>query len=149
RTKRHVVILGGGFAGLQTAATLEHLLRGDPSVDITMVSETNALLFTPMLAEVAGSSLEASHISTPLRSSLRSATFVRASATTVDVPGRRVLIETEPASPGEAPTTREFPFDHLVLALGSVSNFYGQENVKRLAFGFKSLLDAIRIRNHV
>ncbi len=149
REKRHVVILGGGFAGLQTAVTLEHLLRGDPSVDITMVSETNALLFTPMLAEVAGSSLEASHISTPLRSTLRSSTFVRASVKTVDVPGRRIVLETEAAANGESPTTRELPFDHLVLALGSISNFYGQRNVERLAFGFKSLLDAIRIRNHV
>lgn len=153
RPKRQVVILGGGFAGLQTAATLEHLLRGDPGVDITLVSETNALLFTPMLAEVAGSSLEASHISTPLRSSLRSATFVRASATAVDVPGRRVLIETQPAGsgagPGEAAAVRELRFDHLVLALGSVSNFYGQANVEKLAFPFKTLIDAIRIRNHV
>jgi NADH:quinone reductase (non-electrogenic) len=55
--KRRIVILGGGFAGMQTAVELEHELRGDPSVSITLVSETNALLFTPMLAEVAGRSV--------------------------------------------------------------------------------------------
>ena len=139
--KTRIVILGGGFAGLQTAATLEHLLRGDPSVSITLVNETNALLFTPMLAEVAGSSLEASHISTPLRTSLGSAGFVRARVASIDLERRRILLETDAA--------RELPFDHLVLALGSVSNYYGQTNVEAVAFDFKSLLDAIRIRNHV
>jgi len=49
----------------------EEKLRGDLSITLTLVNDTNALLFTPMLAEVAGSSLEASHISTPLRSTLR------------------------------------------------------------------------------
>jgi hypothetical protein len=54
-----IVILGGGFAGVTTADTLEHLFGADPSVSFTLVSDTNALLFTPMLAEVAGSSVEA------------------------------------------------------------------------------------------
>jgi NADH dehydrogenase len=68
--RTRVVILGGGFAGMRTAECLEQQFRTDPSIDLTLVSDTNALLFTPMLAEVAGSSLEPSHISTPLRSSL-------------------------------------------------------------------------------
>ncbi len=149
QARKRVVILGGGFAGLQTAATLEHLLRGDPSVSITLVSETNALLFTPMLAEVAGSSLEASHISTPLRTSLGSAEFVRARVSSVDLDRRRVLLESDAADAAKGMPVRELPFDQLVLALGSVSNYFGQENVEKLAFDFKSLLDAIRIRNHV
>src|SRR5712664_4009905 len=65
-TKR-IVILGGGFAGMRTAECLEEKLHTDFSVSLTLINETNALLFTPMLAEVAGSSLEPSHISTPLR----------------------------------------------------------------------------------
>ena len=69
--RKHIVILGGGFAGMTTARELEDLFGPDRSVTITLVSETNALLFTPMLAEVAGSSLEPSHISTPIRTSLR------------------------------------------------------------------------------
>ncbi len=147
--KRRVVILGGGFAGMQTAATLEHVMRGDPTVSITLVSETNALLFTPMLAEVAGSSLEPSHISTPLRTSLHSAAFVRARVSSIDLEKRRVLLEME-AFPGMEPGPgRALEFDQLVLALGSISNFHGLENVEKHAFNFKSLLDAIRIRNHV
>ena len=69
--KTHIVILGGGFAGMKTAKNLEALFAAERSIAITLVSETNALLFTPMLAEVAGSSLEPSHISSPLRTSLR------------------------------------------------------------------------------
>jgi NADH:quinone reductase (non-electrogenic) len=147
--KHRVVILGGGFAGMQTAAALEHLMRGDPNVSITLVSETNALLFTPMLAEVAGSSLEPSHISTPLRTSLHSAVFVRARVTSIDIEKRRVLLEME-AVPGMEPEPgRALEFDQLVLGLGSISHFHGLGNVEKYAFNFKNLLDAIRIRNHV
>src|ERR1700733_5360315 len=74
---KHVLILGGGFGGMKTAERLEEELSGDPSVAITLVSDTNALLFTPMLAEVAGGSLEPNHISTPLRGSLHRTVVVR------------------------------------------------------------------------
>jgi hypothetical protein len=74
---RHVLILGGGFGGMKTAEQLEEELRGDPSVAITLVSDTNALLFTPMLAEVAGGNLEPNHISKPLRGSLHRTAVVR------------------------------------------------------------------------
>ncbi|HUJ38966.1 MAG TPA: NAD(P)/FAD-dependent oxidoreductase [Candidatus Acidoferrales bacterium] len=147
--KRRVVILGGGFAGMQTAVALEHELRGDPSVSITLVSETNALLFTPMLAEVAGSSLEGSHISTPLRTSLHFATFIRGKVKAIDTEKRCVLLEMEAAGGLEPEPPRELEFDQLVLALGAVSNYHGLTNVEKYSFNFKSLLDAIRIRNHV
>ena len=68
--KTQIVILGGGFAGMTTAENLERWLGPDRSVALMLVSDTNALLFTPMLAEVAGSSLEPTHISSPLRTSL-------------------------------------------------------------------------------
>jgi NADH dehydrogenase len=147
--KHRVVILGGGFAGMQTAASLENLLGGHPSVSITLVSETNALLFTPMLAEVAGSSLEPGHISTPLRTGLHTAAFVRGRVQSVDLEQKRVLLESEIPAGKEKEAPRALEYDHLVLALGSVSNFHGLENVEKHSFNFKSLLDAIRIRNHV
>jgi NADH:ubiquinone reductase (H+-translocating) len=146
-TKR-IVIVGGGFGGMRTAECLEERLGADPSASLTLVSDTNALLFTPMLAEVAGSSLEPSHISTPLRSSLHRTDFIRGRAVKIDLAQRRVILGNYSPDQGTGPP-REIPYDHLVLALGSVSNYLGMSNIEKYAFGFKSLLDAIRIRNHV
>jgi NADH:ubiquinone reductase (H+-translocating) len=148
--KRHIVILGGGFGGMTTAENLERIFGADRSVDFTLVSETNALLFTPMLAEVAGSSLEPTHISSPLRTSLRRTQVVRGKATQIDLDRRRVsvVVGSKPENNG-AGSAQELPYDHLILAMGAVSNYFGNQNIERLAFDFKSLLDAIRIRNHV
>ncbi len=150
--KKKILILGGGFAGVTTAINLERLFGPDRSVEFTLVSDTNALLFTPMLAEVAGSSLEPTHISSPLRTSLHRTQVVRGRATRIDTEGRRVFLADDEGATekGEtAPPRPALAYDHLVLALGSVSNFLGMENVERHAFNFKTLLDAIRIRNHV
>ena len=141
--KTRIVILGGGFAGMTTAECLEREFGADLSVSFTLISEGNALLFTPMLAEVAGSSLEPSHISSPLRTSLHRTDVVRARVTAVDFDQRRVLVDS--GLGGAA----EIPYDQLVFALGSVSNYFGNDNVRNCSFDFKSLLDAIRIRNHV
>ncbi len=145
---KRIVILGGGFAGMRTAECLEEKLRGDFSITLTLVNDTNALLFTPMLAEVAGSSLEASHISTPLRSTLRRTEFIRGTVTDVDLEKRLVILRSDVGADG-APAPREVPYDQLVFALGSISNYLGMTNIQKFAFNFKSLLDAIRIRNHV
>ncbi|HEX9639520.1 MAG TPA: NAD(P)/FAD-dependent oxidoreductase [Acidobacteriota bacterium] len=149
--KTQVVILGGGFGGVTSAQYLEQVFGADRSVEFTLVSETNALLFTPMLAEVAGSSLEPTHISSPLRTSLRRTQVVRGRVQQIDLERRCVVLGADPkADPGDAgEAEREIPFDHLVLALGSVSNYLGMTNVQQHSFDFKSLLDAIKIRNHV
>jgi len=145
--KKRIVILGGGFAGMTAAECLERELQKDPSVSITLVSETNALLFTPMLAEVAGSSLEPSHISTPLRTTLHRTEFIRGRVTAVDLENRRVTLDS--GMDGAQSCQSELSYDHLVFALGAVSNYLGLTNVQKQAFDFKSLIDAIRIRNHV
>lgn len=93
--KKRILILGGGFAGMKTAECLEKEFEKDQSVTISLVSETNALLFTPMLAEVAGSSLEPSHISTPLRSTLHRTEFLRGRVTSVDLENRRVVLDAD------------------------------------------------------
>lgn len=142
--RRRVVILGGGFAGATCARELERLLGADRSVQLTLVSETNALLFTPMLAEVAGSSLEPAHISTPLRTSVRRTTVVRGKVAGIDLDARELWLE--PAG-GEA--VRTLPYDHLVLALGAVTNYFGSRSVEANAIGFKSLREAVRIRGRI
>ena len=143
--KKRIVILGGGFAGMRVAEYLEEQLGA--SVSITLVNETNALLYTPMLAEVAGSSLEPSHISTPLRNSLHNTEFIRARVAGIDLAARSVILANDAGSTGE--DRQRIPYDHLVLALGAVSNYLGLANLEKLSFNFKTLLDAIRIRNHV
>ena len=142
--KKRIVILGGGFAGTRVAEYLEEQVGAAAS--ITLVNETNALLFTPMLAEVAGSSLEPSHITTPLRS-LHCTGFIRARVAEINLTSRRVILADDAASTGEK--HQQIPYDHLVLALGAVSNYLGMANLEKFSFNFKTLLDAIRIRNHV
>ncbi|MGB9241877.1 MAG: NAD(P)/FAD-dependent oxidoreductase [Terriglobales bacterium] len=142
-----IVILGGGFAGMRVAEFLEERFRTDRSVSITLVNNTNALLFTPMLAEVAGGSLEPSHISAPLRG-LHRVEFIRAHVSGIELEKRRVILESR-FSGQESVSLREIAYDHVVLALGGVSSYLGLANVEKVAFDFKNLLDAIRIRNRV
>jgi NADH dehydrogenase len=85
-----VVILGGGFAGVTTAEHLEKQFRGDPTVSFTLISETNSWLFTPMLVEVATSGLEPTHISTPLRTSLKRTRVLRSRLTSIDLQRKQV-----------------------------------------------------------
>ncbi len=139
-----IVILGGGFAGAAAAEALEKAAGQSRRLHLTLVNETNALLFTPMLAEVAGSSLEPTHISSPLRTSLRQTTVVRGRVERIDLEQRRVYLAADQRSP-----QREIDFDQLVLALGSTSNYMGMPGVQDNTFDFKSLADAMRIRNHV
>ena len=143
---KRILILGGGFAGVGTASELERLFRADPSVEFTIVSETNALLFTPMLTEVAASSLEPTHISSPLRTSLRRTRVVRGRVTDIDLEARVVHVQTNAADDAEVAT---LSYDHLVLALGAVSNYLGNDAVREHSLDFKSLGDAIRVRNAV
>src|SRR3990170_3105644 len=141
---RRVVILGGGFGGVSTAQRLEQLFARDPHLEIALVSQSNYLLFTPMLAEVASSGLEAQHISAPVRAACLHTRFVRAEVEGVDTATQVVRVRASPSVPVET-----LPYDHLVLALGSVPNFYGLPGLEEHAFTLKTLDDATRLRNHV
>lgn len=142
--EHRIVILGGGFAGVATAQHLERLFAADESVAITLISKTNHLLFTPMLSEVTAGGVEAQHISTPLRAFFRRTQVVRSEVETIDFEERVVRLAANGKSIHPA-----VPFDHLVLALGAVANFFGLRGVEAQAFTFKSLEDAILLRNHV
>ena len=138
-----VVILGGGFAGVSAARRLARLLS-PRAVDVTLVSQSNYLLFTPMLAEVASGGLEAQHISAPLRAMLPTTRVRRAEVESIDFSARVVRVRPNPAEISEV-----LPFDHLVLALGSVPFSFGIPGVSEHAFSLKTLEEAVTLRDHV
>ena len=142
--QHRIVILGGGYAGVTTAQHLERLFARDDSVAITLISKTNHFLFTPMLSEVTAGGVEAQHISTPLRAFFHRAQVIEGEVLTVDFQARVVRLTPDAGRPQP-----DIPFNHLVLALGAVPNFFGLQGVEAQAFTFKSLEDAILIRNHV
>jgi len=142
--KKHIVILGGGFGGLYTALQLEKLLAGDPDVEITLVNRDNFILFTPMLHEVAASDLDITHIVNPIRKLLRRVRFFDGEVESIDLPGKQVVV-----SHGEEHHHHELPYDHLVIALGSITNFFNIPGLQEHALTMKSLGDAIELRNRL
>src|SRR5262249_58401310 len=112
--------------GVTAACHVEGAFGADPSIVLTLVSDTNALLFTPMLAEVAGGSLEAAHISSPLRTSLRRTAVIRGRVAAIDFEQRRVQLAPGAQVPGASADTGKrgegLAYDQLVLALGAVSS---------------------------
>jgi NADH dehydrogenase len=143
RLLSRIVIVGGGFAGLSAARRFQRLaLRGSP-VDVTLISDSNFLLFTPMLAEVASSSLEPSHISAPIRASVAHTRFRHATVEDIDTDDRTVRLA---GGPGPA---ESIPYDHLVLAVGSVPHFLGLPGVEEHSQTLKDLRDATELRDHV
>jgi NADH dehydrogenase len=139
-----IVILGGGFGGVSAAQRLEQLLARRPGTSIVLVSHSNYLLFTPMLAEVASSGLEAQHISAPVRAALPHTRFLRGDVEAIDVAGQTVTVRESASAAAEI-----LPYDHLILGLGSVPNFYGLPGLAEHSFTLKTLDDATRLRNHV
>ena len=142
--KKRVVILGGGFGGMSAAQRLEQLFSRDPNLEITLVSQSNYLLFTPMLAEVASSGLQAQHISAPVRASCPRTRFRHAEVAAIDTSAQVVQVRSGASLPIEA-----VPYDHLLLALGSVPNYFGLPGMEENSFKLKTLDDATRLRNHV
>lgn len=134
-----VVIVGGGFAGVSAAHRFERLaVRGAP-VDVSIVSDSNFLLFTPMLAEAAAGALEARHISVPVRSAAAHTRFRYGTVRRIDTQRRLVLLD----------DGAELSYDHLVLATGSVAHTLGLPGVAEHAWTLKDLTDATRLRDHV
>ncbi len=133
-----VIILGGGFAGLTVAKAL------DDKAKVTVVSDQNFLLFTPMLAEVAAGDLDPRHIVTPVREIAPRARVVAGRVSSVDVETHSVKVD-RPF--GLDPL--ELRADALVVALGSVPATLGIDGVEDWALAFKTIGDALRIRNRV
>jgi len=133
-----VVIVGGGFAGVSAAQRFERLVLRGVAIDVTVISDSNFLLFTPMLAEVASGAVEPTHISAPVRSAVAHTRFRHGAVDDIDTTGRAVLMSGE-----------RVPYDHLVIAVGSVPAFRDLPGVEANSFTMKDLADATRLRDHV
>ena len=131
-----VVIVGAGFGGLRAARTL----RRAP-VEVILIDRHNYHLFQPLLYQVATAGLEPEQIAKPVRAILRGQAnleFRLAEVTGVDFAARRVVTDAGPMA-----------YDHLILALGGETNFFGLESVQRNGIGLKDIPEAVAIRNHV
>ncbi len=131
-----VVIAGAGFAGITTARGLKHA-----PVDVLLVDRNNYHLFTPLLYQVASALLDPGEVARPVRELIRplgNAEFRMAEVTGVDLERRMVK------------TNRgEVPYDYLVLATGSQSDYFGNSSLARHALGLKGLDEGLALRNHV
>jgi NADH dehydrogenase len=138
----NIVIAGGGFAGASAARKLERIMPRQ-SARLVLVNDVNFLLYTPFLPEAAAGTLEPRHVTTPLRDILKR-TYLRLGAITGHDPGGRALELT--THEGEV---EELRYDQFLIALGSVSRLLPVPGLDKHAIGFKSLADAIWLRNHV
>lgn len=138
----NIVIAGGGFAGATVARVLEAMLPRQ-SARLTLVNDVNFLLYTPFLPEAAAGTIEARHVVTPLRDIIKRANLRLGVVDTHDPDAKTVGIT---GHDGEVAT---LDYDHLVLAPGSISRFLPIPGLSEHAVGFKSLADAIYLRNRV
>ena len=138
----NVVIAGGGFAGASAARRLERLLPKQ-SARLMLINDVNFMLYTPFLPEAAAGMLEPRHVVTPLRDIL-DRTYLRLGAVCAHDPERRTV--TLHTHEGEH---EEIRYDQFVVAVGSVSRSLPVPGLDQHAIGFKSLADAIWLRNHV
>jgi NADH dehydrogenase len=144
RNKKKIVILGGGFAGVECARKLESEFGDDSGIEIVMVSEDNFLLFTPMLPQVASGMIETRHIVLPIRTICKKTKFYEGRVKNVDPYGKIVTLWGTGDKRGIS-----IHYDFLVVALGSETNFFGMADVEKNAYTMKTLNDAVMLRNRV
>jgi NADH dehydrogenase len=142
--KTRIVIAGGGFAGLYAAMQFDKTLARRADVEVTLISRENFILFTPMLHEVAAGDLYPGDIVNPLRRILRHVKVVEADVQSVDLQKRLVR-----CTAGMAERELNFEFDHLLLTLGSETNFFNMDDVRDWSVTMKSLSDAALLRNRM
>lgn len=136
KTREKIVIIGGGFAGLQLAKTLNNKNK-----KVIVIDRVNHHMFQPLFYQVACGRIEPSNISFPFRKIFQSSRNTQFRMTEVQciVPEQNKII-TEDA---------EFSYDKLIIATGCKTNFFGNEKMANLAFGMKNTQEAIAIRNHI
>jgi NADH dehydrogenase len=144
RNKKKIVILGGGFAGVECARQLESYFKNNSEIELVMISEDNFLLFTPMLPQVASGMIETRHIVMPIRAVCKNTKFYEGRIKNVDPFGKLVTLWGTGEKRGVS-----IHYDYLVVALGSETNFFGMADVEKNAYTMKTLNDAVMLRNRV
>lgn len=134
---KKIVIVGGGFAGLNLAKKLAN----HEEYNVTLVDKNNYHFFPPLLYQVSTAFIEASNISYPFRRMFqgkKNLSYYMGELLDVDLAGNKIDTDTGPVS-----------YDYLILAMGTESNYFGMNNVKANALPMKTIDDALRMRNHV
>jgi NADH dehydrogenase len=144
KNKKKIVILGGGYGGVECTRKLEEYFRNDDDIEIVLISEDNFLLFTPMLPQVAAGMLATRHIVMPIRTIIKKTTFYEGRVKNIDPYGKIVNLWGTNEKRGVS-----IHYDFLVVSLGSETNFFGMSDVEKHAYTIKNLNDAMTIRNRV
>jgi NADH dehydrogenase len=137
-----VVVVGGGFAGFFAARTLERLLPVG-AADLTIISATDHMCYSPLLPEVAAGRLDPRRIAVPLHSGLRRARVLQAMVEDVDFAGRTLTYSTD----GDAAV--QLSWDRLAITTGSVTRILPTPGLETHALGLKNLVEAVYVRDHV
>jgi NADH:ubiquinone reductase (H+-translocating) len=140
-TRARVVIVGGGFAGAYCAQALERKLRPEEA-EITLIDRQNYFIFYPLLIEAGTGNVEPRHAVISIRSFLKRAIFRMGEVTTLDEKARQVVCVSADGRP------EAISYDHLVIALGSVTKLPNIPGLREHAFEIKSLPDAVGLRDH-
>src|SRR2546426_2696814 len=139
---KRIVILGGGFGGAYCAQALERRL-GASDAEVLLIDRNNYFIFYPLLVEAGTGSLEPRHAVVSIRSFLKRTIFRMAEVVEVDPARREVALR-----PVESPEIQRGSYDHLVVALGSVTRLPNVPGLQRFGYGMKSLTDAVALRDH-
>ena len=135
-TKKKIVVIGGGFAGLKFIKQLDENL-----FEVLLIDKINHHQFQPLFYQVATSQIEPSSISFPLRNIFRRKPNTQIRITEVlSINPERKFVST---------LIGNFYYDYLVIAIGCKTNFFGNENISKNSFTLKTTYDAITIRNHI
>jgi NADH dehydrogenase len=142
-SRHRVVVIGGGFGGLQTAQKLKNA-----DADVTLIDRRNFHLFQPLTYQVATGALSPGEVAYPLRALFKSAPNVRvilAEASGFDLKKREVLLSSVPDVPGPS----SVPYDTLVVAAGSSYSYFGHDEWRKYAFEVKTLESALNVRSRI
>ena len=144
RSNTRVLILGGGFGGVNTAMALQKALGNRSDIEVAMVNEENYTVFQPMLAEVISGSLGMFDTVVPIRDLCPHVQLYVRQVESIDL-DKKVVV----TSHAFRPQTEEIPYDHLVLALGTLENFSIIRGLPEHGLHFKNLADALVLRNRL